>query len=406
MTTRTRTSTGQARARAPHAAMLAALLGACFAAPALAAPSDAVHFYAGVGYFHDDNLFRLPQESRLSDSARYGIYGMFFDRTYSRQKIYLQAKLSKVKFSHFSQLDYDGKDLLGLWNWELGKHFEGSLGATYEQTLGSYIDFRSQERNLRVHKRQHADGAWKMHPSYRLRAGVARDRYTYELPIQRVHNRTEDMVELGVDYTARSGSTVGLVARRIKGDYDTRRLFDGAPLNDDFTQDELKLKVNWKVTGITSVQMLAGYARRRHAELGPRDASGFNGRVTASLNPRKKLRVNAALWREFAPIESNLVSYSLNRGASMGASWDASAKLRLDASVSRERRSYEGRLAAGTQRALKDSLTQASLGATWSPRSTVQLNVAFAHQRRSGADFLGNGSFKSNLVSVNVNAQF
>ncbi len=390
------------------AALLAAWLGAGAAPLAMAGPSDAFQVYAGVGYFHDDNLFRLPQESRLSDSARYGIAGVLFDRSYSRQKIYLQAKLSKVKFARFEQLDYDGKDVLGLWNWELGNRFEGSLGATYEQTLAPYIDFRSRERNLRVHRRQHADAAWKLHPAYRLRVGMARDTYRYDLALRQVHNRHEDMLEAGFDYTPRSGSTAGLLARRIKGHYDQQRSVAGALLNDDFTQDEIKVKLNWQLTGITSLQALAGYARRRHAVLGPRDASGFNGRLIASLNPRKKLRVNASLWREFAPIESNLVTYSLNRGASVGATWDASAKLRMVASLSRERRSYEGRLglASAAPAQLKDTLSQASLNATWSLRPTLQLNAALTHQRRTGADFLGNGSFKSNLASVNVNAQF
>lgn len=406
MTNLLRTYRGPAAALAPRPIVLAMLLAAAVLPAAQAKPSDALHAYAGVGYFHDDNLFRLPDETRLSDSAKYGIYGMFFDKTYSRQKLYLQAKVSKVKFSRFSQLDYEGKDYLGLWNWEIGNRFEGSLGASYEQTLAPYTDFRSQERNLRVRKRHHFDAAWKMHPSYRVRAGMSKDTFTYELPIQRFNNRTENMVEAGFDYTPRSGSTAGLVARRIKGRYQNTRFIGGAPINDDFTQDELKAKVNWKVTGITSIQMLAGYARRKHTVLGPRDAKGFNGRVTASLNPRKKLRMNASLWREFAPIESNLVTYSLNRGASVGASWDATSKVRIDGALSRERRRYEGRLMANAPVDLKDNLTQASLGATWTPRPTVQLSTTYAHQRRRGADFLGNGSFKSNVISVNANAQF
>ena len=35
-------------------------------------------------------------------------------------------------------------------------------------------------------------------------------------------------------------------------------------------------------------------------------------------------------------------AYSLNRGASVGGSWDASAKLRVDADLRSERRRYEG----------------------------------------------------------------
>jgi exopolysaccharide biosynthesis operon protein EpsL len=390
-----------ARSAMPIAAVLAAI-----AAPALARPSDALHAYAGVGYFHDDNLFRLTDDQRLSDSAKYVIGGLYFDKLYGRQKIYLQGKVSKVTFSRFSQLDYDGKDFLGYWDWQLGNRFSGKLGASYEQTLAPYTDFRSTERNLRIHKRRHGDLNWQLHPSYRVRAGAAKDTYTYALPVQRFNNRDENAVEAGFDYTPRSGSTAGLVACRVKGKYHSARVVGGAPMNDNFTQDELKAKVNWKVTGISTIQVLAGYARREHDVNGPRDAKGFNGRVTASLNPRKKLRVNVSAWREFAPIESNLVTYSLNRGVSGGASWDASAKVRIDANLSRERRAYEGRLAANAPLDLKDNLRQASLTATWSPRPTVQLSSSFAHQRRSGADFLGNGSFKANTVSVNASAQF
>lgn len=418
MTTTSRTFGGSMSARAPRVLPLAVLLAFAGSAPVSAAPDPAApgplgsfHPYLAVGFFYDDNLFRLAEDrpafdNQRSDSARYATGGFLFDKMYGRQKIYLQGKLSKVKFDHFKQLDYDGKDLLGLWNWQLGNRFEGSAGASYAQTLAPYIDFRSSERNLRVHRRQHLDAAWKMHPSWQLRAGGARDEFTYELAAQRFNNRTETMLEAGFDYTPRSGSTAGLVLRRIKGEYAATRFLNGAPLNDDFTQDELKARVNWKVTGITSVQMLAGYARRKHAVLGPRDAKGVNGRVSASLHPRQKLRVNVALWREFAPIESTLVTYSLNRGASAGASWEASSKVRVEGSLSAERRRYDGRLLASAPADIRDKLRTASLGATWQARPRLQVNTSYTHQRRSGADFLGNGSFKANTLSVSASAQF
>ena len=379
------------------------------AAPALAAPSDPLHLVVGLGYFHDDNLFRLANgqagfDNRRADAARFATAGLLFDKARGRQKVKLEAKLSRVKFGHFSQLDYDGKDVLGLLNWQLGNHWEGSAGASYAQTLAPYTDLRSSERNLRVHKRAHGDAAWRFHPRWRVRAAAARDRYTYDLPIQRVNNRTENALEAGVDFLPSSGSTAGLVARRVRGNYLVARL-PGRP-GDDFTQTELKAKILWKITGISSVELLAGHARRKHEGQGQRDASGFNGRLTASLNPRQKLRLNAAAWREFAPIESTLVTYSLNRGASVGGSWDASAKVRVEADLRSERRAYQGGLVAGAPAEVRDTLRQASLSATWSPRPTVQVNAGYVHQRRSGAEFLGNGSFKANTVSVSATAQF
>ena len=374
-------------------------------------PLGGLHLVASAGAFYDDNLFRIPEnrpafDNRRSDWARYLIGGLLFDKAYGRQKVYLQGKVSTVNFHHFKQIDYHGKDFLGLLDWQLGNRFQGSLGASYAETLAPYTDIRSRERNLREHRRAHGDGAWQPHPRWRLRLAAARDEYTYQLAVQQVNDRTEDALEAGIDFTPRSESTAGLVVRRVEGSYPNPRSVSGMLVNDDFTQDELKAKVHWKITGISNVTVLAGYARRRHDLLAQRDADGFNGRVTASLHPRQKLRLNASAWREFAAVESDLVSYSLNRGASVGASWDASAKVRLDAAASSERRRYQGGFLAALEGDAHDRLRSASLGATWSPRTALQINASLAHQRRSGAAFLGNGSFKANTLSVSASAQF
>lgn len=400
-------------AHAPRACRIALLVGAICSMPAsVAAPGDeGFDIMAGLGYFHDDNLFRLPDdqpgfEGQRSDSARQAHAGLVFNKTYSRQKLYAQAKVTKVAFDHFDQLDYDGKEVQARWNWQLGNRFEGVLGANYEQTLAPYTDFRSNERNLREHRRQYFDGAWRFHPSWRARTAASHDKYEYELLVQRFNNRTEDAYEVGVDYLPRSGSTVGLVARKIKGKYDNRSILGGQSLDESFDQDELKARINWIASGSTTVQVLAGHARRTYKARSERDASGFNGRITATHQPRGKMRYTAAAWREFSAVESNIISYSLNRGASVGATWDASAKIRVDANASYEKRAYNARVLLNSAQDLDDSLKQASLSATWSPRRTVALTAALARQERSGSPFLGLGRFKANTVSVVANAQF
>jgi exopolysaccharide biosynthesis operon protein EpsL len=396
----------------PRVCRLALLIGAMAGVPtSLAGPSDALHLTAGLGYFHDDNLFRLPEEvpgflGQRSDSARQTQVGLLFDKMYGRQKLFAKGELTKVKFDFFDQLDYDGKDVQALWKWQLGNHLAGSLGANYEQTLAPYTDFRSSERNLREHRRQYFDGSWRMHPSWALRTAASQDEYTYELQAQRFNNRDEDAAEIGVDYLPRSGSTVGLVARKIKGKYQNRRSVDGQLLDESFDQDELKARISWIASGSTNVQVLAGYASRKYRALAERDASGFNGRVTATYVPRGKMKYNAAAWREFSAVESNIISYSLNKGASAGATWEVSAKVRVDANASYEKRSYNARVLLSTAQDLNDSLKKATLSTTWQPRPTIAVTAALAHQTRSGSPFLGLGRFKANTVSINANAQF
>ena len=385
---------------------IAALCGA----PASAAPGDSLHPYVGLGYGHDDNLLRVPEGfpafgKQLGDSWYQADAGLLFDHTYSRQRIKGHAKLSKVKFNHFQQLDYDGHDVEATWNWQVGNRVDGKLGGIYSQSLGSYTDLRSDQRNLRRQRSTFFDGGWRLHPSYRLRAGVSKDKFSYDLADQRANDRTEDAYEAGADYLSASGSEIGLVLRKVKGKYPNRRAVGQQLIDDDYDQDEFKARVLWVAGGSTTVQALGGWVNRRQRSLGD-DTSGFNGRISAAYKRSGAISYNAALWRDFAPIESNVLNYTLNKGASVGVAWDVSAKVKVDAGAVYERRAYNARLLAIPGGDLKDAIRSASLRATWKPRQSVQVSATLARQARTGALFLGSGNVKSTSIMLNVSAQF
>ena len=226
--------------------------------------------------------------------------------------------------------------------------------------------------------------------------------------IQSANNRTEKAVEAELLYQPKSGSALGLVARRVKGSFPYRRPYPGSVLTDDFTQDELKLRVNWLASGAVTVQALAGYVRRTQPSYGEGATSGVNGRIDLFYTPRGKISYNAAIWRAFAPIESLLVSDTLNKGASIGAHWAASAKLAIEAHAVHERRAYTARIdrdGAGGD-ALRDAIRSASVRAVWQVRPGIQVVTACVHQARSGSALLGTGRFDANLVQVSANVLF
>lgn len=399
----------------PRRHSLAALVGALFAAsamPALAAPpEEGLRLYGGIGWAYDDNILRVPDdeqpfEGKRGDAYRTAEAGIVYNKRISRQRVAVTAKVSKVKFDHFDQLDYDGRDLQGTWFWEIGNKFEGRAETMYMQTLAPYTDFRSDERNLRKHRRNLFDAGYKMHPSWKLRAGYSQDEFDYELLVQRYNNRTEKAAEAELLYTPKSGSSVGLVARRVKGEYPNRRPINAGVLIDDFTQDELKARVNWLATGTTTVQALAGYVRREQPSYGEGKTSGFNGRVTGIYTPRGKISYTAAAWREFAPIESSVVSYTLNKGASIGASWDVTSKVTVDASAVYEKRDYNARRGFLGSNDLTDAIRSANVRAVWQAQRKVQVIAGYAHQARTGSPVLGTGKFDANVVQVSANVLF
>ncbi len=397
---------------------IALLVGAAFLLPAMQAAAqnnaqqeEGLKLYGGIGWGYDDNLLRVPKnrpafQGKRSDRWRQAEAGIVYNKRISRQRIAVVAKASKVDFDFFKQLDYSGRDLQATWFWELGNKFEGQAGTLYDRTLAPYTDFFSDERNVRERRRQWFDAGWKLHPSWKLRTGFTRERYEYELQRQRFNNRTEKAVEAELVYRPRSGSSVGLVARRVKGEYPFRRPATSGVLVDDFTQDELKVRANWYATGSTTLQALAGYVRREQPSFGEGKTSGFNGRLNAFYQPRGKVTYNASVWREFAPIESTIVSYTLNRGASVGATWQATGKIKVDATAAYEQRAYEARRAFDGSDSLRDSLKTASLRATWQVKRKIALSAGWQHQARSGSQSLGLGKFDANTVMVNANVLF
>jgi len=390
---------------------LLALLLSMLAGAAHAGQDDALHPFAALSYAYEDNLLRVPVgqpafDNTLGDSIRSAIGGFAFDKDYGRQHIHADAKLTKVSFDHFSQLNYDGKDLLARWNWQLGNDWSGVASSSYSQVLAPYTDLYTSEQNLRVQRQQIGEASWRFLPSWRVRTSVNRNEFSYSLASQRFNDRTETAHEAELDYLASSGSWIGLVAGHLKGSYENNRVISNVLIDPSFDQDEVKASIYWLASGTTQVSFLGGWTKRSHAFFNDRDSKGATGRLTVNYNPPGTLQYKAAVWREFSALESNLVSYSLNNGLNLGAIWSLSDKLRANASYNRERRHYTPNAGLISTAALADSLVTSSLGLDYTPRQSLQLSLSGYHQSRSGVPALGTGTYKANGLTLSATLQF
>lgn len=387
------------------------LAGALASAPAQAALSDTIHPFVSVAYSHDDNLLRLPDDTPgfagpRGDNLTQSLAGLSLERPFGRQVLTAQAKVSRVSFDHYDELNYNGKDFQAALEWHLGNHLSGNLGGNYIQTLTPFTDSHTSERNLRTTRREFFNGAWRFHPSWQVRAAASRDKYNYDLLVQRFNDRTEDATEGGIDYLASSGSRVGLVARHLKGSYPNHRSFGGLTIDDGYTQDELKANIYWVASGITQVQLLAGWAKREHIFFANRDASGANGRVNVTWQPLGRVQFKASGWREFMAVESNLVTNSLNKGASLAATWDLAAKVKVDGQLRREKRGFNEAAGIVFPGDASDTTRYSSLGLTYNPQSFLQIGASLFHENRTGSPIAGTGSYRANGATVSITAQF
>lgn len=394
---------------APVPAALAMLIGLAFQPAAQAALSDTFQPFVGVSRTYDDNLFRLPDgdlpgfTGSRSDVATATNVGVAFNRPIGRQILSGSVSATNTSFEKHGDLDYTGKNYLAVLEWHIGNHLDGHLGSSYAQTLTSFQDFHVEERLLRVQKHDYVDGEWQFHPSWQVHTGYSTVKTTYDLLAEQFNNRTEDQTDVGIDYLASSTSRVGLQVSRLKGSYPNHRLVGDLPIDDGYTETDVKANVLWVFSATSQFQMLAGHASRTHSYYSDRNASGLNGRGVFNWSMLRKLRMTLTAWREFGAIESDFVNSSLNKGASFSAAWDISAKLQGNASLREERRNFNTALPVATPIDYSDATHTQSLGLTYAPTPASQLGLSLNHETRSGN---ATGNYRDNSVSLTASIQF
>jgi exopolysaccharide biosynthesis operon protein EpsL len=387
-----------------HAAHCALQLGALTSLPALAAPDQVLRPYVGYAVAHDDNLLGDGVDGVASTSHRIGA-GLLVDKRISQQVLSAALHLTRIRYDRLAELDNDAKDLRLNWNWHLANRLDGNLGTSYVEALAPFVNFHGRERNVRTERKHFADAGWLLHPSWRVRAGASRSTLEHELVSQQGGDRVEQVSELGVDYLARSGSTVGTQLRHTRGAYPNRQQVDALSVDNSYQQDELKAKINWLLTEQTQLQFLGGLVRRKHDAFAARDYRGINARLQGNWQASAKLGVSLGTWREIGALDDVTASYTLNQGVSLGSTWDVSDKLRLEGQLKHESSDFSGTAAlAATLPERKDTVRRAALKLVY--RATPHLTLGAQAYRDERRSTLAGNSYPSSGVQLSSKYEF
>lgn len=336
--------------------------------------------YVGYGIYSDDNLLREPDGgNRVSDTWRRATFGIRIDKEISRQHLTADLSVNDTEFDRFDNLDNDGRKLSGNWAWVVGNHFNGNIGASETRNLSSFDQINVNtaaplEPSIRTQKRTYLDGGWRFHPSWRVRGSF--NRYDVSYNDNPSNNLRLDISEIGIDYLPRSQNKIGLLVRHSDGEYPGSGAFAISP---NYTQDEIKADINWKLTGKTDLEFLGGWARRNYDSDSSRNFTGPDARLIANWAATGKTGLTLAVYRELGsglgndPDTDYFSNYSRNTGASLGANWQATAKVRVDALMLSEKRDYNISNRSDTYR--KDSV-----GVTFLPLRQLNIRASVYQQ--------------------------
>lgn len=363
------------------------------ALPVLAKEGDTFRPYVSYTRYYDSNLFRLAEGETTvvvqdgafvpvtldSASDQYGVWGIGLDVDwkFSRQQIVANLSKTRVDYSKYSSLNYDGEDYRGLWNWRLGNHWSGQLGASQSVSQSSFSDLQTllAVSNLVTHNRQFVSAEWELHPRWRIGGGGALGTSDNSRLQQRSQDYENTSGYVYVSYLTPKGSKLRGEIRRTDAEYPNRQLVLTSLIDSSYSQSEYNFFGDWTVSGKLLTHLKLGLVDRQFDNVSTRDFSELAGRLSADYYPTGKTALTFAVYREPAATEEVNSSFLINTGANLNAAWLLSDKITARVTATYVQGSYDLILPGQLQR-IDDTVSGSlSLSYTPVPMATIDVGV-------------------------------
>lgn len=344
-------------------------------------PEDTWNLNAGIKTEYVSNLFFSPQALESSDQITATTVGLKFNKPVGLQRFVVDASLTDNRFRTNDYLDYLGKDLNAAWLWSLTPRIKGNLSANYNEGLNSFIDYRGRERNLRTTQLYRFDVEGEIGGGFSAIGGVNHSNVKNSEIFIAERGFQANAAEFGIKYVASSDSSVTLLGRHTRGEYN-QAVDPGGLLESGFDQNDAELRFAWVPTGKSTLVGRLAYINRVSDNYPIRDYSGPVGSIDYRWNVGAKLLIIAGFRQDLVSYQTLEASYYKARAFSIAPVWQVSGKAALRANYSYENRDYLGAPVAvlgGRQ----DTLQQGQVAVDWTPLRSLTVSIFAQRQTRT-----------------------
>lgn len=374
-------------------------------------PLDTFRPYVRADYGYDSNLFRLENDDQarvlLGTSDKSETYhtlavGMDIDWRISQQILKASLEVNQTRFDTYKQLDYSGHTGLLQLNWLAGKFATGDLGVNETKAQASFTDLQSPTPNLLTTRHIYAHAGVKLALPWQLNLGFVHTTTGNSANNQQVLNYNENKYSAGVQYQTDKGTLVELNSQYSEGKYPNRQIVGVAPVDNGYRQYDNGIATTWLPTGKTKLNGQLNYTQRRYTDVPQRDFSGVTGRLETDWMVTDKTTLSMLVYRDIGVVENNTASYSVNRGVTLSADWQPTAKLSFKARAVREYQTYTGDpgFVLKSTPTRQDNATNFQLEANYKILRKTKLGLLLQHGVRHSNQAFAGYSFNSALISL------
>lgn len=398
------------------------IVGSLLAMQVLAKGGDTFRPFVSYGSFYDDNLFRLAENespgSKRDDRNSVLNVGLNVDWRLGRQEMVASVTETRVRYNRNVSFDYDGHDYQAIWNWRLGNHLNGNLGASESLTQSGFSSV-GQVNNQVVSQRGFGRVDWEFHPRWRLGVGGAQVDNTNGETSLSSQNFQQQSYDAGLTYLTPKGSSLSIQTRLIESKFPNPKVIGGSIFrlfvqDNSYRQTEYNLRGDWQFSGKLSLHGQLGWVDRRYDNsqqgnfnvfsvevLRHPDFSGLSGRLSGDWSITGKTLLSMSVYQEPSDAGDINAITVLNQGASVNGVWLMREKWRLNAGATFVKRSFQGDTGVSQN---KDDTRGTSLSLSYTPIQSVSLNVGLGTGSRDSDKTVENYKFHS--FFANARADF
>ena len=343
----------------------------------------------------------LPPDLAKSDTITSVALLAGLDQPIGRQRLYGNATLRNNRFQDNTGLNNESYALRAGLDWATIERLSGNIDLNSSRNLARFStdDGLATVTNRNIEDRRSAEAT--------VRLGVVTD-LTFEGSYEHrsvdystvqyaSRENRQDTVTLGVRWRPTAVGVYGLGLRHTRGRVPQfRTQADGSFEADSYKRLGVDAILGLEVGGASRIDARVTLGSTRYDLADYRDSSSPTGYVTWTWKPGAKLVLTTRLSRDTGQgsyySENNFIEGAIDNSRTttvlrLGAEYAATAKIRLNASVSRSQRDLVRELPPGVVLPIdtkgSDATTEFTLGATWEPTRSLVFGCDLGQERRS-----------------------
>jgi exopolysaccharide biosynthesis operon protein EpsL len=377
---------------------------------------DNLQIYVYDRMVHDDNIYRQPDGfTDLVDPAGRTIKGDDYvnsaglgidGRWPAGQQVFkLRLEGADNRFRDNDSLNNVSALGRAEWDWTLGKHFTGDLGADYDRNLVNFASSRVYQKDILETESYHGTIRYQIGPRWSIFAAGRHSEGTHSLEVRNYDNFKIDSGGGGIQFRTAADSKLTAEYRYTDARYPGDVLIAGLPFDRDYNERNTSLRWQHEFSPRWSIDAKGGYVDRNYLASEEGDFSGDVWHASLQWQPTIRTQVAFTAFRELQSYIDAESQYFVGTGGSIQPIWSPREKIQFALLLSYEDQEYLGSpLDPQLTDGRRDKVKLGELRITYSPRREWKIDANFRREERdSNRDFL---AYDDNILGVGLRYTF